>query len=537
MAKLLVADKLDQGVLQELQASAKVEIDIKVGLSEDELAQVVGQYDGMIIRSGVKVTAKVLANPGKLRAIARAGVGVDNVDLKAATQAGVLVMNTPDANTISTAEHAFGMMLAAARCIPQASADTKAGNWNRNQFVGRQLAGKLLAVVGLGRVGRAVAERAMAFKMTVWAYDPLFPEETALDGKVRVVRDLDEILAKCDFMTFHAPLTESTKNMVDAEQLAKMKPTAIIVNCARGGLVNEEALAQAVKDKVIAGAAIDVYSKEPPGPIAMLGIENIINTCHLGASTKEAQIAVSREAAQVIVDYLVNGTIQSAVNVPGLPATLTGKDRAYVDLVSRMASLIAPLTSKGIKAVEVTATSSQFDRVLPLLLRTALVGLLGRFLTTPLNVINAEMAAASTGIKTAHSSKTARGADSERIIINVTCVDRSYSIEGTVGPDGMPTVLDIDGYRMQMVPEGPMIIQFNEDEPGVIGMVGTLFGTYKVNIADMTLSRREKRALMVFKIDAPAPEQVIEQLKASSPPVILVATVELPKIDGVRLNA
>jgi len=535
MAKLLVADKLDQSVLQELQASEKLEIDVKIGLSEDELSKVVGQYDGMIIRSGVKVTAKVLENPGNLRAIARAGVGVDNVDLQAATKAGVLVMNTPDANTISTAEHAFGMMLAGARYIPQASADTKAGNWNRNKFVGRQLAGKLLGVVGLGRVGRAVAERAIAFKMTVWAYDPIFPNETALDGKVRVVRDLDELLANVDFLTFHAPMTDQTRNMIDAPQLAKMKPTAYIINCARGGLVNEDALAQAVKDKKIAGAAIDVYSEEPPKNLAMFGIENIINTCHLGASTKEAQLAVSREAAQVIMDYLVNGTIQSAVNVPGLPPTLTNKDRAYVDLVERMSKLIAPLM-KGIKSVDVTATSNQFDRVLPLLLRTALVGLLGKFMNTPLNVINAEMAATTAGIKTSHSSRTARGTDSEKIIIEVVGTEATHRIEGTVNSDGMPTVLDIDGYRMQMVPEGAMIIQFNDDQPGVIGLVGTLFGTYKVNIADMTLSRRENRALMVFKIDAPAPVQVIEQLRSSCPPVRLVATVELPQIDGVRLN-
>jgi D-3-phosphoglycerate dehydrogenase len=534
MVKILIADKLDQSVVQDLQAKENVEIDVKTGLSEEDLAKIVGQYDGMIIRSGVTVTAKVLENPGQLRAVARAGVGVDNVDLAAATKAGVLVMNTPDANTISTAEHAFGMMLSLARYIPQANADTKAGNWNRNKFVGRQLAGKLLGVVGLGRVGRAVAERALAFKMTVWAYDPLFPQETALDGKVRVVRDLDELLAKVDFLTLHAPLTDNTKKMLGTEQFAKMKPSALVINCARGELLDEEALAQAVKDKKIAGAAVDVYSAEPPGKIAMFDVENIINTCHLGASTKEAQLAVSKEAAQVMLDYLLNGTISGAVNVPGLPPTLTAKDRSYVDLVTRMAALVAPLTGKGIKSVHVAASSTQFDRQLPLLMRTALVQLLGRFLETPLNVINAEVVAASTGIQFSHSSKSSRNAEAEQITLEVKGSDYSHQIDGTVSQDGLPMILNIDGYRMQMVPEGVMVIQFNDDQPGVIGMVGTLFGTYKVNIADMTLSRRDSQALMVFKIDAPPPAQVLEQLRSTCPPIRVVAPVELPKISGVR---
>jgi D-3-phosphoglycerate dehydrogenase / 2-oxoglutarate reductase len=534
MVKILIADKLDQSVVQDLQAKEGVEVEVRPGLSEEQLAEIVGQYDGMIIRSGVTVTAKVLEKPGQLRAIARAGVGVDNVDLAAATKAGVLVMNTPDANTISTAEHTFGMLLAAARNIPQASADTRVGNWNRNKFMGKQLAGKVLGLVGLGRVGRAVAERAIAFKMSVIAYDPLFPEETALDGKVKVLRDLDALLAKADFISFHAPVTDQTRKMIGAEQFAKMKPSAMLVNCARGELIDEDALAQALKDKKIAGAAVDVFSTEPPGKLAMFEQESAIVTCHLGASTKEAQLAVSIEAAQVMLDYLLSGTIRGAVNVPGFPASLTDKDRAYMDLVQRMAALVAPLVEKGIKSVQVTATSIHHEKVLPLLLRTALVKLMGRFLETPLNVINAELAASSTGIQTGYSTKTVRGSEVERITIEVGESGLTHRIEGTVSSDGLPTILEIDGYRMQMVPEGVMMVQFNDDMPGVIGLVGTLFGAYKVNIADLTLSRRDKRALMVFKIDAPPPAMVMEQLKKSCPPIRFVATVDLPKIEGVR---
>jgi D-3-phosphoglycerate dehydrogenase len=534
MIKILIADKLDQGVIQELQTAEDVQVDVKTGLSEDELSSAVGQYDGMIIRSGVTVTPKVLSNPGQLRAIARAGVGVDNVDLEASTHAGILVMNTPDANTISTAEHALGMMLSLARNIPQACLDTKGGNWNRNKFVGKQLAGRLLGLVGLGRIGRAVAERALSFKMTVWAYDPMYPDETALDGKVRIVRTLDELLSKADFISLHAPITDDTKGMIGADQFAKMKPSALLVNCARGELIVMDALVDALKNKKIAGAAVDVYDAEPPGKLPLFELENAVVTCHLGASTKEAQLAVSKEACQIMLDYLKNGNIRGAVNVPGFPASLTEKDHAHLDLVRRMAALLAPLSGSGIKSVQVTAGSSQLERVLPLLLRTALVELLGQFLTTPLNVINAEVVAASTGIQTTASTRISRSSDSERISIEVSGANYTHRIEGIIGSDGLPLVLDIDGYRMQMVPEGMMIIQFNDDQPGVIGLVGTLFGAYKINIADLTLTRCKDKALMIFKLDAPPPAQVIEQLKKSHPPILLVAIADLPKIDGVR---
>ncbi len=534
MVKILVADKLDQTVVQDLQAKEDVEVDVKTGLSEDELAEIVGNYDGMIIRSGVKVTAKVLANAGSLRAIARAGVGVDNVDLQAATQAGVLVMNTPDANTISTAEHSFGMMLALARNICQACNDTKAGNWNRSKFVGRQLAGKQLGIIGLGRVGRAVAERALAFKMNVCAFDPLFTDESIFEGKVKLIDNLDELLKTSDFITLHTPLTENTRGMIGKAQLDMMKPTAFVVNCARGGLIDEQALADAVKEGKIAGAAVDVFSKEPPEEPELMKLDNVIVTCHLGASTKEAQLAVASDAAKGLLDYLLHGTIRSAVNVPGLPATLTSKDKAMLDLVQRMATLLAPLAGSGIKSLQVTATSSKLENILPLLLRTALVHTLKRFFETSLNVINAEVAAKTRKIETAYSCKTQRDTDSEHIIIEVESADGTHKIEGRIGHDGLPTILDIDGYRMQMIPEGMMMIVVNDDEPGAIGLVGTTFGEHKLNIADLTLSRRENKALMVFKIDESPSKELLEKLRKTSPPIRMVETIELPPIEGVR---
>ncbi len=534
MIRILIADKLDQTVVQDLQDKEGLEVDVKTGLSEDELAEIVGNYDGMIIRSGVKVTAKVLANVGSLRVIARAGVGVDNVDLEAATKAGVLVMNTPDANTISTAEHSFGMMLALARNICQACNDTKAGNWNRSKFVGRQLAGKQLGIIGLGRVGRAVAERALAFKMNVCGYDPLFTDENIFEGKVKLISDLDELVKTSDFITLHTPLTEKTRGMIGPERLAMMKPTAFIINCARGGLIDEQALAEAVKEKKIAGAAVDVFSKEPPEELELMKVDNIIVTCHLGASTKEAQLAVASDAAKGLLDYLQHGTIRSAVNVPGLPATLTTKDKAILDLVQRMAALLAPLAGSGIKSLQVTATSSKLENILPLLLRTALVHTLKGFFETSLNVINAELAAKTRNIQTAYSCKTTRESDAEHILIEVESADGRHNIEGRISTDGLPTILNIDGYRMQMVPEGIMVVLVNDDEPGAIGLVGTTFGEHKLNIADLTLSRREKKALMVFKTDEVPPDELLEKLRKTSPPIRMVAKVELPPIEGVR---
>jgi len=531
MVRILVADKLDPRVIEDARGKDNVEVDVKLGLSEDQLRAEVGNYDGMIVRSGVKVTARVLSSPGRLRAIARAGVGVDNVDLDAATRAGVLVMNTPDANTISTAEHTFAVMLALMRKVVPACLETKSANWERSRFVGNQLAGKILGIVGLGRVGRAVAERALAFQMTVWGYDPLFPQESTLKGRVKLVHDLDELLKNCDILTIHASLTDQTRGLINRDRLVRMKPTACIVNCARGGIVDEDALYDALKAGKLAGVALDVYSQEPPGKLPLFELDNVVATCHLGASTKEAQLAVAHDAVDALVDYLTDGNIRSAVNVADLPATISDVQRSFVDLARRMAALISLTVHGGIKSVQVTATGDALAEILPFLLRSALVELLGHYLETSINVVNAELLAQSTGIETSYSSKSSSEAAPDRLRIDVTADDGVHWIVGTAGPNGAPLILEIDGYRMQMVPDGIMVILFNDDLPGVIGLVGTTFGKHKVNIADLTLSRKKDRALMVFKIDAPAPPEAIEQLRKACPPIRRVETAQLPPID------
>src|SRR5688572_15071332 len=359
--RILVADKLAEEGLEFLKSSS-IAYDVKVGLKEDELAAEVGKYDALIVRSGAKVTAKVLANPGQLKAIARAGVGVDNIDLEAATAKGILVLNTAEASTLSTAEHALALMMSLARKIPAAHAHLRSGtlDWKkRSAYQGTQLAGKTLGVVGMGRIGRTVASRAIAMEMNVLGYDPFFSSETALDGKVKMVRDFDEFLSQLDVITFHVPGGEQTKHLINRERLfgGKVRPNLLVINDARGEVVDEFALADALKEKKIAGAAIDVYQTEPPPrDHPLFGLENVVLTPHLGASTDEAQTAVSVDAAKAIVAYLRSGEIRGAVNAGGIKLDLPPDEAPFAKLASRMGTLLAGLTEGGFKTITLRAS-------------------------------------------------------------------------------------------------------------------------------------------------------------------------------------
>jgi len=532
MLRILVADRIAEEGLERLRQVKGLQPDIRVGLAPPDLAAIIGDYDGMIIRSGVQVTAEMLARPGKLRVIARAGVGVDNVDVPAATAAGVLVINTPDANTISTAEHAFAMMLAAARRIPAAHAHTRSGGWDRKAFVGAQLAGKTLGVIGLGRVGHAVAERALAFGMKVLAFDPFLRSETAMDGRVPVIRSLDEILPQVDFLSLHATLSDDTRNMIGAGQLSRMKKTAILVNCARGGLVDEQALAHALERGVIAAAAVDVFADEPPRASPLLAAKNAVLTPHLGASTEEAQLAVSTDAVDSMLDFLLSGTIRGAVNVAGLPPNLTERDRAYLNLTSRMAAIVSPLCREGLDRLEMAAQGSAgVINLCPTLGLAALVELMSPHIDGRLNLVNAASFARQRGIDVRHSSISGTRDFHETLTLTIHQGGESHSVEGAVFWDSRPRILAIDGYRMEMVPEGFLVLIFNDDRPGVIGQVGTIFGNAGINIADMTLSRRQKTALMVLKIDGAVSDDLLEQLRLS-PAILSVRRVHLPPVQA-----
>lgn len=533
MAHILVADKIAEDGLERLRAAPGVTFDVKHGLSPSELAAVVGEYNGMLIRSAVKVTREVLASPGKLTAIARAGVGVDNIDLDAATAAGVLVLNTPDANTISTAEHTIALMLAMHRRVPDAHRHVLSGEWKRGEYVGEQVAGKTLGIVGLGRIGRAVAQRALALEMRVLGFDPFVKEGTVLDGAVRLVPDLVTLLGEVDCLTLHASLTEETKHLIGADQLAAMKPGARLINCARGKLVDESALADALNRGHLGGAAIDVYEKEPPTGSPLLTAKNVVLTPHLAASTAEAQARVSTDAVEALLAFLLRGEIRSAVNVSGLPSSLPPRDRAFLDLGSRMGTILSPFCVSGVERISVSTFGDSLAGLARTLSWQAMVAVLAPHLADRLNLINAEEQAKHRGITVDHASHSSSAKHLDTVLITVCTQGQEHHIEGTVFADGKPRVVSIDGYAMELVPERVMVLIFNDDQPGVIGLVGQKFGDAGINIADLALSRRDKTALMVLKLDAPIPDDLRDALRGANPPILSVRTLELPPVsDG-----
>ncbi len=537
--RVLVADKLAEEGLELLKTSG-MEYDVKVGLKEDELAAEVGKYDALIVRSGAKVTAKVLANPGKLRAIARAGVGVDNIDCEAATLKGILVMNTAEASTLSTAEHAWALMVSLARKVPQAHQSLRSGqlDWKkRSIYQGTQLAGKTLGVVGMGRIGRTVATRALAFEMNVLGFDPFFTGPTALDGKVKMVRDFDEFLSQVDIITFHVPGGESTRHLLSRERLfGKCKPNLLVINDARGEVVDEFALADALKEKKIAGAAIDVYQTEPPQKDhPLFGLENVVLTPHLGASTDEAQTAVSVDACKAIIAYLKTGEIRGAVNAGGIKLDLPADERPFVDLATRIGAMLAHYCEGGYKTIILRASGTRAPKLMNTLLRIATVELLKPYLTEPVNVINVEQLARARGIELVqvHEPSPPQGLAGDIVGIRVESENGdTHRILGTVYADGMPRVLRVDRFNMDMIPEGDMVMLQNKDMPGVIGMVGSTFGDAGINIADMVISRDfqpdgSALALMVLKTDSPATEELLEKLRGKAP-IVRVKSMTLP---------
>ncbi|HSU65261.1 MAG TPA: phosphoglycerate dehydrogenase [Tepidisphaeraceae bacterium] len=536
--KILVADTLASEGLDVLKRNG-IDYDEKVDLKEEELAAAVGAYDAIIVRSKAKVTAKVLEKPGKLKAIARAGVGVDTIDLDAATSKGILVLNTAEASTLSTAEHALALMMSLARKIPQADAHVKSApaKWNKTYYQGTQLAGKTLGVVGLGRIGRTVASRALAMEMNVIGYDPFFTAPTAMDGRVKLVRDFDEFLGQLDVITFHVPGGDQTRHLLNRDRLFnKCKPNLLVINDARGEVLDEFALADALKEKKIAGAAIDVFAKEPPAKDhPLLKIENVVLTPHLGASTDEAQTAVSVQAAEAIIAYLKNGELRGAVNAGGVKLDLPPDEAPFAKLASRIGSLLAGMSDSGYKTITIRASGTRAPKLMNTLLRLATVELLQPHLDTPVNVINVEHLARSRGIELVQVPEPAPPSGLVGDVVGIR-VDgpngESHRVLGTVYQDGLPRVLRIDNFEMDMIPEGNMVLILNKDQPGVIGTVGSTFGDAGVNIADMVISRDFNKdgtatAMMVLKTDSAPPTALMEKLR-SRPNILRVKALSLP---------
>ncbi len=535
MPRILVADKIAEAGIERLRAAPSVTFDVRQGLSPAELASAIGEYDGALIRSAVKITRETLAKPGRLSVIARAGVGVDNVDVDAATQAGILVLNTPDANTISTAEHTIALMLALHHRIVDAHTHVAGGGWNRAAYEGDQLAGRSLGIVGFGRIGRAVAQRALALEMKVAAFDPFVRGDTSLNGSVALAPDLEHLLRESDCITLHATLSDETRHLIGAAQIALMKRGAKLINCARGALIDEAALAEALNSGRLGGAAVDVYENEPPKGSPLLTARNMVLTPHLAASTSEAQLRVSIDAVEAILAYLLHGEVRSAVNVTGMPTNVSAHGRAFVDLCSRIGTILSAWSAEGVERITVTTHGEALREIGSTLSWQALVAVVGPHLDTRLNLVNAREQAQRRGIVVEHVAQSQQTNQAESLVITVHSRGQARSIEGTVFADGRPRVLSIDGYRMELVPERSMALIFNDDRPGVIGLVGQAFGSAGINIADMALSRRGKTALMVLKLDEAMPDSLRTGLSALNPPILSVRTVSLPPVANTSL--
>src|SRR6516164_8559375 len=408
MPRVLISDKLESPGL-DLLRQAGIELDERHGLKGADLQEAIRAADGVIVRSGTRITAELLENPGKLRAVVRAGVGVDNIDVAAATRRGIVVMNTPGGNTVSTAEHTITMLLALARHIPAADGSIRQGKWERGKFVGTQLAGKTLGVVGLGRIGREVARRAAGLDMKVVGFDPFLAPDRAAQLGIESVGDLDQLLPRCDYLTVHTPLTEETRDLIGAAQLARMKRGARILNCARGGIINEDALAAALQSGHVAGAALDVFRQEPPGDNALIKLANVVITPHLGASTIEAQESVALEAAQLLIDFLLRGVVGFAVNMAAVDRTELQELRLYVDMARRLGLLHAQMAQGAIKRAELKYQGEVAQRGTRLITAAFAAGLLEYRLAENVNIVNAELLARERGIEIAERSSTRKG--------------------------------------------------------------------------------------------------------------------------------
>ncbi len=544
--RILAADKLADDGLAFIEAQADAELINKPGLSEAEYAALLasGEVDAMIVRSGVTVTPAMLASPGHLRIIARAGVGVDNIDLPSATAAGIVVANTAEASTITTAEHAFALLMGLLRNLGPASRTMYEGGWDRSKYQGRQLQGMTLGVVGFGRIGQTVAERALAFGMKVVAFDPVWSSATAMDGQVKMFTNFEAMLPHAEALSFHVPLNDHTRGMLNTQTFEVCREGVFVVNASRGGVVDETDLIKALDEGRCGGAALDVFVEEPLAADSPLRTHpKVLCTPHLGASTKEAQQAVSIEAAKACLAYLRGEGISGAVNAGGLRVDLDPLQSAFVDLAGRMATLLGPMITRGIARVEVCVEGEAIGAAANTIERAALVGLLGGYLSEPVNLINVEDVARRRGIKTTCSTSDAAATRGPRLTLEVfggqgavdaatADADRSRKIAGHVYEDLQPRLAEINGYAMDMIPEGTMVLIQNDDQPGIIGQVGTTFGQAGVNIADMTISRRTDSAgtttaLMLLKVDQRPGQDLLKAL-LDQPGIRKAADVTLP---------
>lgn len=526
MPKVLVLDNLSPEGVEIFQAEG-IDVDVMPPQKPDELAAIIGGYDGLVVRSATKVTAEAIARANNLKVIGRAGAGTDNIDKDAATNRGIVVMNTPGGNTISTCEHTFALLFALCRQIPQAHASMEAGRWDRKAYTGTELYGKTLGIIGVGRIGGEVAKRAQAFEMKILAYDPILSPLKADALGVELV-SVEELIQRADFITVHAPKSEKTNNMIAAEQFKKMKPNCRIVNCARGGIINEADLAEALKNKTIAGAALDVYTTEPFENNPFIGLPNIVMTPHLAASTDEAQLTVAVDIAKQMSDYLKTGAIVGAVNVPSLDAETRRQLQPLLTLADGMGRFHSQFAEGRPSAIELEYAGDLGVTDTYPVTSAVIAGFLANTVENA-NMVNAPVLLKSHGIGFAEK----RSADSSdyafEIDMTVVTDKGSTTIKGTLFQGKQPRICAINGMRVDAQPVGEMLVCTNEDKPLVIGSVCSALGEAGVNIANLTLGRAEKggKAMTVLNLDTPPSPEVLARIRAL-PHVLEAQPVSLP---------
>jgi D-3-phosphoglycerate dehydrogenase / 2-oxoglutarate reductase len=514
--RVLISDALSPAAVQ-IFKDRGIDVDFQPALGKDKekLAAIIGDYDGLAIRSATKVSAKILENAKKLKVIGRAGIGVDNVDIPAATARGVIVMNTPFGNSITTAEHAISLMLALARQIPEADASTRAGKWEKNKFMGVEIFSKTLGIIGCGNIGSIVADRAIGLRMKVIAFDPFLSEERARDLGVEKV-ELDELFKRADFITLHTPLTDKTKNIVDAAAMQEMKKGVRIVNCARGGLVDEAALAEALKSGQVAGAAFDVFVEEPATQSPLFSLPNVVCTPHLGAATSEAQENVALQVAEQMSDYLLRGAISNAVNFPSISAEEAPKLKPFVALADKLGSFAGQLTENAIKEIQITYEGAVAQLNIKALTSAVLSGLLRPMLGNDVNVVSAPLVARERGMAVEETTRDAAGDYDSLITVTVMTEKQKRWVSGTVFADGRPRIVDIKGIRMDAEFGPSMIYITNLDKPGFIGRFSSTLGEAGINIATFHVGREAPggNAIALIEIDGELPPAVLEKVKA-----------------------
>ncbi|MGD8983440.1 MAG: phosphoglycerate dehydrogenase [Desulfobacteraceae bacterium] len=513
--KVLISDSLSELGVKVFQETPGIEVDVNTGLTPEELKGVIGQYHGLVIRSATKVTARIIEVADNLKVIGRAGIGLDNVDIPAASKRGIVVMNTPEANTITTAEHTIAMMMALSRNIPQATSSLKGGKWEKKKLQGRELYNKTLGLIGAGKIGRIVADRAKGMKMKVIVFDPYITPE-ALEKLDLEPVSFEELLKRSDYITIHTPRTDETLNMVNKKTIAKMKKGTMLINCARGGIVNEEDLHEALESGHLGGAAFDVFATEPPGNIKLMGLPNFICTPHLGASTREAQDNVAVDVAEQIVAYLMHGTVKNAVNVPSIGPELMNILRPYAILAEKMGSLQTQLVDSGILEVQISYSGkvTEYD-VTPL--TTAMIkGLLTPILKDDVNFVNASFIAADRGIKVVESKTKTSEDFASLLMLKVKSMEGVNIVSGTIFGKTMPRILRINDFYLEAIPEGHILLIHNEDIPGVIGRIGTTLGKHKVNIGRMHVGqeRAKKQNVILLTTDVSVKDDILDIVRA-----------------------